>query len=86
MTWHQLATGPHAGKMLPEVLFEDPDYLFNGIEAGALDGAMLAEAIEVRRRAARIRVPRDEDEEREVVVLYHLLPNGSFGGFVIVPK
>lgn len=67
-------------------MFEDPDYVLDGIEAGVFDGGMLAEAVEVRRRAARIRVPRDVGEEQEVVVLYHLLPDRSFGGFVIVAK
>ena len=86
MTWHPLTTGPHAGKTLPEVFFEDPDYLFDGVETGAFDVAILAEAVEVRRRAARIRVPRDENAEQEVVVLYHLLPDGSFGRFLIVAQ
>jgi hypothetical protein len=86
VNWHQLATGPHAGKTLAEVFFDDPDYLFDGIEAGQFGGATLVEAIQVRRLATRIRVPRGDDKEQEVVVLHHLLPDGSFGGFIIVGK
>jgi hypothetical protein len=86
VTWHQLTTGPHAGKTLPEVFFIDADNVLDGIETGEFDAGALAEADRVRRLASRIRVPRREDDEQEVVVLYHLLPDGSFGGFVIVPK
>ena len=86
MNWRQLATGPHAGKTLPEVFFTDPDAVFDGIEAGVFDGAMLAEADRGSRLASRIRVPRGEDEEQEVVVFYHLLPDRSFGGFVVVAE
>jgi hypothetical protein len=87
MKWHRLASGPHAGRTVPEVFFlRDPDYVLDGFEAGLFNGAMLAEAAEVCRLATHIRVPRGEDEDPEVVVLYHLLPDGSFGGFVIVAK
>lgn len=84
MNWHRLPSGPHAGRTVPEVFFIDPDYLFKGFEAREFNGAVLADAAEVCRLATHIRVPRGEDEEQEVAVLYHLLPDGSFGGFVIV--
>jgi len=86
MTWHPLPSGPHVGKTVPEVFFEDPDYVLDVIETGELNGTVLTEAFEVCRLARCIRVPRGEDEEQEVVVLYHVLPDRSFGGFVIVAK
>ena len=86
MTWHPLPSGPHVGKTVPEVFFEDPDYVLDVIETGEFNGAVLTEAFEVCRLARCIRVPRGEDEEQEVVVLYHVLPDRSFGGFVIVAK
>ena len=86
MTWHKLTTGPHTGKTLPEVMLQEPDYVLDRLEAGQFDGALLAEATEVCRRAARIRVPRGDDQEQEVLVAYYLLLNRSFGGFTIVAK
>lgn len=85
MTWHRLSSGPNAGKTLPEVFFEDPDYVLGGLEAGEFDGAMLAEAVEIRSRASRIRIP-DHEGEGHLVVFYHLLPDRSFGGFSIVAQ
>lgn len=86
MKWHRLPSGPHAGQTVPEVFFRDPDYVLDGFEAGDFNAAVLAEAAEVCRLATHIRVPRGEDEEHEVAVFYHLLPDGSFGGFVIAAK
>ena len=86
MNWHRLPSGPHAGKTVPKVFFLDPDYVFGGFDAGEFNGPLLAEAAGVCRLATHIRVPRAEDEEQEVAVMYHLLPDGGFGGFVIVAK
>jgi hypothetical protein len=82
MPWTKLTTGPHAGKTLPEVMLSDPDYVFGAARRGEFGDVMLAEATKVCRRAARIRIPREE----EAVAFFHLLPDGKFGGFTIVAR
>ena len=86
MIRHPLPSGPHVGKTVAEVFLEDPDYVLDVIETGEFNGAVLTEAFEVCRLAKCIRVPRGEAGEQRVAVLYHVLPDRSFGGFVIVAK
>jgi hypothetical protein len=69
VTWTPLPAGPHAGKTLPEVIFQEPHFVLDGLEHGKFEGALLEEARRVLLLSTLIRPHRDR---RDVVVLYHL--------------
>jgi hypothetical protein len=83
--WQRLAGGRYAGKSLPEIMLEDPDWVLDAADTDDLDGALRAEAAEIRRRVARMRVPREAGEPPPVV-FYDLRPDGSYCGMAIVPS
>jgi hypothetical protein len=85
MNWSKLQDGRHAGKTLAHVMFEDPDFVLGALGRDEFEGVLADEAAEVCRRAARIRIPR-EDGDEQMVLFFHLLPNGEFGGYAKVAK
>jgi hypothetical protein len=85
VTWTPLPAGPHAGKTLPEVLFQDPDFVFDGVEHGRFEGELMEQARRVLLLSTCIRPSRDA---REVTVLYHLSAHRphQFSGVSVVAK
>ncbi|BDG08221.1 hypothetical protein [Anaeromyxobacter paludicola] len=86
MEWLLLTSGPHQGKSLPEVFLQDAGYVVQAVERGELQGALLDQAREVCRLAARVRAPVQDGEDVDVVVFYRLLPDGQYGGHSVVRK
>jgi hypothetical protein len=85
MKWAVLPFGPHAGKTLPEVFFTDPHYLFTTLEAEGFKGDLWHQAVDIRWMPP-IRVPRDPDENQDVLVLLRTLPDHRFGGYTVVER
>ena len=56
MKWTPLNFGKYEGKTLPQVMFEDADWFFDGHEKGYFKNRLPLEAIEIYRRAHSIRV------------------------------
>lgn len=59
MDWTAVDIGNYrgTGKILPQVVFDDPDWFFWAYQEGVFKGALAAEAEHVYWRARRIRVP-----------------------------
>lgn len=66
MDWTVVDFGKYRGrkKILPQIVFDDPDWFFWALGAGAFHGPLAAEAEHVARRARRIKVPPDDGEPR----------------------
>jgi hypothetical protein len=84
MDWQPLRGGPHEGKTIPEAFFSDPAFIVHAVEAGEFEGVLLDQAREVCRLAGRVRVPPDDDEDKDVAVFYSLLPDGNYSGHSVV--
>lgn len=85
MNWTKLNFGKHAGKTLPQVLFNDPDWFFWAWEEGAFEGRgiLRMEAKTIRARAKSIKIP-SRDGERQVVI--YKINEGKFFGFDVVKE
>ena len=84
MKWTTLNFGKHAGKTLPEIMFDDPDWFFNGCEAGYFKNGLALEAREVYRRARAVRIPKQDGEE--MLVEYRFDPRtGKFATMFLIP-
>jgi hypothetical protein len=84
MRWTTLNFGKHKGKTLPQVLFDDPDWFFNGWEKGYFKNGLAFEAREIYRRARSIRIP--EKYGRRMLVEYTIhKPDGKFGMISLIP-
>jgi hypothetical protein len=87
MEWSVVDIGKYKGKckILPQVVFDDPDWFFWAYRQGVFRGQYAAQAEYVYRRARRIRVPPDEDGEL-LVVEYTVQPkDGKFAVMECVP-
>jgi hypothetical protein len=78
MKWTPLNFGKHKGKTLPQVMFEDADWFFDGYEKGYFKNRLPFEAIEIYRRARSIRVPQQNGQRMLIEYIIHK-PNGKFG-------
>ena len=78
MKWTPLNFGKYKGKTLPQVMFKDPDWFFDGHEKGYFKNTLPLEAIEIYRRARSIRVPHQNGQKMLVEYIIHK-PNGKFG-------
>lgn len=78
MNWTQLSFGKHEGKTLPQVMFEDADWFFDGYEKGYFKYRLPLEAVEIYRRSRSIRVPQQDGQRMLVEYIIHK-PNGKFG-------
>ena len=78
MKWTPLNFGKHKGKTLPQVMFEDADWFFDGYEKGYFKYRLPFEAVEIYRRARSIRVPQRDGQRMLVEYIIHK-PNGKFG-------
>lgn len=84
--WTLLTTRPHAGKTLPEVMLDDPDYVLRGLEAGLFQGLLLLQAREICRRAARIRPCLGAPDDVAVLYSLHPFDTDEFGGYVVLRR
>ncbi len=75
--------GRHQGRLLPHLLFTDPDYFFWACEADVFRGMLAVEATRVHRRATSIRIPTRHGTE--TVVEYTVGPSGRFEGLNLCP-
>ena len=57
MKWTAIGFGKHAGKTLPQIIFDDADWFFWAYEKQAFKGIQAREAQEIYRRSRSIRVP-----------------------------
>jgi hypothetical protein len=73
MSWTLVTFGKHRGKTLPKIIFDDPDWFFWALNAGAFRGRLLEEAERLAERATRIKIPQDGEERR--VAQYVLYPD-----------
>jgi uncharacterized protein (DUF3820 family) len=82
--WRPMPFGKYKDRTLPQVLFEEPDYLFWLLRKEFLKGALAMQAKELAKKAYRIRIPREPTEA--FVVDYFFNSEGQFSCFSIVPK
>ena len=86
MTWAELPFGKYIGKILPQVLFEDPDYFFWAYERRTVFREILgAEAAELYRKATRIRIPSRHGEGFVAQYIAHPV-TGRFVALDLVPR
>jgi hypothetical protein len=84
MNWTTLNFGKHRGKTLPQIIFDDADWFFNGWENGYFKNSLAFEAREIYRRARSIRTP--EKYGRRMLVEYTIhKPDGKFGMMSLIP-
>lgn len=86
MPWTTLNFGLHAGKTLPQVIFDDLGYFFWGFEKGVFqDERLRNEAMEIASKFERIRILNNEDAS--LVVEYFMAPRSrNFSHFHVVPR
>src|SRR5215208_7913813 len=82
MPWSELKFGKHAGKTLPVVILNDPDWLFWAVDNQALTGPLARQAKEIIDKAQNIKIPRLRSDEWDVE--YHYERDGRFRCFEIV--
>lgn len=67
MTWTVLSFSKHAGKTLPMIVFDDPDWFFWAIETEVFSFGRLAdEAVELDRMARAIVIPKSRRRRQAV--------------------
>jgi hypothetical protein len=84
--WTKLGFGRHEDKILPQLVFSDPDYFFWAYEKRVFidKGSLEQEAEKIFERATQIRIPPKGGERRVAeYVLYS--PDGTFGVLQLVP-
>jgi len=84
MKWTPLNFGKYEGKTLPQVMFEDADWFFDGHEKGYFKNRLPLEAIEIYRRARSIRVPQ-RDGQRMLVESSSTNPMASLARCSLFP-
>ena len=68
-----LTFGKHAGKTLPQVLFNDPDWFYWAMEKNYFKdkGKLLDEAQELYHKSINIRIPQNNKEQLKVEYAYY---------------
>jgi hypothetical protein len=77
MEWSLISFGKYKGKSLPQIIFKDADWFFNGYEKGYFKGVLAQEAHELYRRARSIRIPQRNGQK--LLVEYHIHHDGKSG-------
>ena len=87
MPWSIVYFGRHKGKTLPQIIFSDPDWFFWAIEEEVFKDrdSLAAEAQEVYEKAAKIKIPNNDNGELVVEYFVHK-PSGKFSGFRVIPS
>src|SRR5580658_8082935 len=79
--WTQLPFGKHSGKILPQVLLTDPDWLYwAAVEKAIFWGPLQQEAADLAAKAARIKIPRRDPKSWAVEYIFDgegRLPGGT---------
>ena len=84
MRWTTIGFGKHKGKTLPEVVFDDADWIFWAYEEDIFKGALGREVREVYRRARAVRIPEKDGQKR--LVEYRFDPrSGKFISMFLIP-
>ena len=85
MTWTIANFGKYKdkGRILPQIVFDDPDWFFWAHEKEVFKGALKAEAEQVAERARRIQIPQDGGERKVAEYVIHW-PRKRFGGVELV--
>ena len=86
MRWTPLNFGKHKGKTLPQIAFQDPDWLFWAIEGRVFERKeyLKQEVNEINEKARKIRIPQNNGSK--LVALYTLDDNGYFDGLHTIPE
>ena len=77
MEWSLISFGKYKGKSLPQIIFKDADWFFNGYEKGYFKGVLAQEAHELYRRARSIRIPQRNGQK--MLIEYHIHRDGNSG-------
>jgi len=87
MPWSIVSFGKHRGKTLPQIIFSDPDWFFWAIEKGVFKnkGSLATEAQEVHKKATKIKIPNNDNDELVVEYIVHQ-PTGKFSHFDVIPS
>ena len=83
MKWTPLTFGKYKGKTLPQVMFNDPDWFFNGYEDGYFNNGYRYQAHAIYSRSRSIRVPHVDGKKMLAEYIIHK-PNGKFGTFRLI--
>jgi hypothetical protein len=83
MNWTPLNFGKHEGKTLPQVMFEDADWFFNGYKGGYFNNGYRYQAHAIYSRSRSIRVPQVAGKRMLAEYMIHK-PNGKFGTFRLI--
>ena len=85
MTWTVVDFGKYKdkGRILPQIVFDDPDWFFWAHEKGVFEGALKSEAEQIAKRARRIKIPQDGGERKVAEYVIHW-PRKRFGGIELV--
>ena len=86
-TWTTLEFGKYAGKTLPQVMFNDPDWFFGAFGEGVFQGRdnLVTEAQEIYEKSRSIRVPQSGDDKTVVEYFIHPITK-DFSHFQLVPE
>jgi len=81
--WTEITFGKHAGKTLPQLLLNDPDYFFWAVEKkDVFKGSLATQAASLLARARRVKIPKPNPDDWRVE--YVCAPDGKFAHFEVV--
>jgi hypothetical protein len=80
MTWTAISFGRHRGRTLPQIILDDPDWVFWVLPG--LYGRLKIEADDLARKASKIKIPRKNPRKWRVEFLFE--HGYRFVGFDIV--
>lgn len=79
----EITFGKHAGKTLPQILLNDPDWFFWALEQGTVfKGSLLDEAKDLYRKSRTIKIPRPNPNDFHIEYVFQA--DGTFAHFDIV--
>ncbi|MEE4605946.1 MAG: hypothetical protein V2J65_32015 [Desulfobacteraceae bacterium] len=88
MEWSTVEFGKYSGKSLPQIMFTDADWFFNGYEKGYFRNDHADEAAEIYRMSRAIRVPSRNGQKMAVEYIVHLSGEKGiikFGTMQLIP-
>lgn len=88
MEWLTVGFGKYQGKSLPQIIFTDADWFFNGYEKGYFRKDHADEAAEIYRRARAIKVPQRNGQKMAVEYIIHRTGEKGikkFGTMQVIP-
>lgn len=88
MQWTTVTFGKHKGKILPQIVFTDPDWFFWAYQERVFSGkgSLEAESEEVNKKARSIRIPQT-GPEKKLIAEYDIHPTvGRFSDLNLIPE